>query len=616
MKGQVRLRAVIQPQHIFNLFLTSTLTALVLISGAACSQRDGAAIAQTAPTEEASELSADAVNSTNKQQRADTQRTQRETMRWALALAKANPGNELAIDTITQILETSQDDSILYQAAIALDQADPNNPLAVATIARIYQEAEDSSAYDSNRNFIVQDLGMLAPGNPAAIAQLVEILETTRQEHTIGTAIKSLERIAAGSRNGTAIAALEKVIADPKDNSTLLLAARTLGVTDPGNKTALDAMVALYNNSEQVVTQQYAARILAEVAPDNSQTISIVEDYLSAENPTDRFWAAETLEGVEGSKSRVLTTLVDLVASPEESLTKGPGYGKVFLPDVTRQIINMGEDNPYVIERLTQRLSTEQDRKIRSRIAGVLGIVNAGNVQAIAALNDILEDYKQTSNPSFDAQRDSVEAAKRLAEISPGNPQAITALEVILEQLQAAPSIPNIRDNHSLQLYTATTLAQIDSGNERALSTALSLLEKDDSSLESRRIVALSLGRLQPGQPEVIAALSRFLQTTSGQARLTAADSLLALDPDNELAIAALLESIEAAPEDLYTQRSINNALESITLNNSQIVEGLTHIIESGESTAARIYANELLIDRGADVADIIPILRSMVSAR
>jgi HEAT repeat protein len=116
-------------------------------------------------------------------------------------------------------------------------------------------------------------LGKIGTGNQAAIAALVRILETTKDDDTRWGAAETLGKIGTG--NQVAIAALVRIVETTKDNHTRWRAAETLGKIDPGNKDAIEDLVRILETTKDGYTRWRAAETLGKVVQ-NDQMPSVV----------------------------------------------------------------------------------------------------------------------------------------------------------------------------------------------------------------------------------------------------------------------------------------------------------------------------------------------------
>ena len=141
---------------------------------------------------------------------------------------------------------------------------------------------------------------------------------------------------------------------------------------------------------------------------------------------------------------------------------------------------------------------------------------------AIAALEHFIQS---TPNPFA-----CWNAAYSLGKVfDPGNAVAIATLAQLITTLH----------REALRLQAAESLGRIDSSHPTVISTLEALLQSSQDHI--RRRAAYSLGKWIPGHPQAIATLEGLMQSTPhATLRVQAAESLIALEPHHEAALAVL----------------------------------------------------------------------------
>ncbi|SKB13689.1 Putative signal transduction protein with Nacht domain (fragment) [Planktothrix sp. PCC 11201] len=160
--------------------------------------------------------------------------------RWQVAesLGTIDPGNQIAIHTLVQLLNSPElDDDILWQGVVSLGQIAQGNQKVIDALVELFISPELD---DDIRWQIAESLKEIDPGNKTAIDSLVEVLNSSElDDDTLWLVLESLGQISQGNQNQKAINALMQLLNSPKlDDDTRWQVAENLGKIDPGNKTA------------------------------------------------------------------------------------------------------------------------------------------------------------------------------------------------------------------------------------------------------------------------------------------------------------------------------------------------------------------------------------------
>ncbi|MGL4499108.1 MAG: HEAT repeat domain-containing protein, partial [Planktothrix sp.] len=102
-----------------------------------------------------------------------------------------DPGNETAISALVNLLETTTDESIRWEAAESLGQIGKGNETAISALVNLLETTTD----ESTRIAAAESLGQINPGNETAIVALIEVWENTSYEKVRTLAIDSLSEI-------------------------------------------------------------------------------------------------------------------------------------------------------------------------------------------------------------------------------------------------------------------------------------------------------------------------------------------------------------------------------------------------------------------------------------
>jgi len=151
---------------------------------------------------------------------------------------------------------------------------------AIAALVQLFESSKD----EDTRRLAAKSLGEIGAGNKEAIAALVQLLGSSKNGYARGLAAKSLREIGAG--NQEASAALMQLLGSSKNENTRWLAAESLGKIDPGNQEASAALVQLLGSSKNEDTRSRAAESLGEIVQDNqkAEVVTALKHFLSAIN--------------------------------------------------------------------------------------------------------------------------------------------------------------------------------------------------------------------------------------------------------------------------------------------------------------------------------------------
>ncbi len=147
---------------------------------------------------------------------------------------------------VKQIINWKFDNSVSNihdQADVALKETDRQK--AIAALVKLINTSKD----EYTRMLAAESLGEIDPGNAEAIAALVELINTSQDEYTRTWAADSLGKIGVG--NADAIAALVKLINTSQDEDTRMLAADSLGKIGVGDQSMVIKAISGYQLTDE-----------------------------------------------------------------------------------------------------------------------------------------------------------------------------------------------------------------------------------------------------------------------------------------------------------------------------------------------------------------------------
>ncbi|WP_293352955.1 HEAT repeat domain-containing protein [Microcoleus sp. CAWBG51] len=136
--------------------------------------------------------------------------------------------------------------------------------------------------------------------------------------------------------------------------------------------------------------------------------------------------------------------------------------------------------------------------------------------------------------------------------------------------------------------------ALLETNYSIAVNQLIDLLKKTKDE-NGRRSVAECLGKIDPGNPEAIAALIAILSTTNDEfTRRSVAENLGEIDPGNPEAIAALI-AILSTTNDEFTRRRVAENLGEIATGNPEAIAALIAIFSTTTDEHTRLGVAECL---------------------
>ncbi len=198
-------------------------------------------------------------------------------MRQAMSvIGKICVDNSKAINALIEFLHTSRDEGIRLVAAKTLGEIDSGNSETIDTLINLLDNYRDSLT----RCGIVATLGEIGVGNSKAIETLIKLLHNRKSESELvrEQTFASLGKIGIG--NAEAIDALTELLHTSRNDQILYKVAETLGQIDPGNLKAINTLINLLHNSPNALLRHEVAKTLVQIAPENSEAINTLIDLL------------------------------------------------------------------------------------------------------------------------------------------------------------------------------------------------------------------------------------------------------------------------------------------------------------------------------------------------
>jgi HEAT repeat protein/ABC-type dipeptide/oligopeptide/nickel transport system ATPase component len=434
-----------------------------------------------------------------------------------------------------------------------------------------------------------------------AIAQLVQLIQTSSDEEIHSLAFKSLERI--GKDNQMAIANLEKLLDALPFNDLRWQTAECLGKIAPGNLKAIASVIQLLSPSTPEEIKQIAFDSLEKIGKGNQKAIAALLNLLRTTDSSTiqrRIFECLAIVG-QGNRTAIATFLQFLRTSKDEGIRRQAAE--------TLEQIDPG--NPTAIAVLIQLLQSAQQEEIRKQAVYSLGEIEPGNLDAIAALVQLLE----TSEDVFMRWV----AVSSIGKIGIGSPEAIEALVKIIKspdqallRKEAIDSLGKIEPNHPVAIAAlvrlmqyaddegirreaADSLGKIDPANPEAISALEYILRTSYDEFTCRQ-AAYSLGKIDPSNPEAIKALVKLIQLSREKdIRSLAAESLGEIGANNPIAIATSIRLLQSA-KDKDTLRQASKSLGKIGKGNRDAISVFMGLLNSSDDETIRLQIADSLI--------------------
>jgi len=315
-----------------------------------------------------------------------------------------------AIAALTELIRTSEDEDIRWQAAISLGEIDEGNSDAIAALTELIRTSKDEDI----RCMAADSLGEIGQGNPEAIAALTELIRTSEDEDTRCMAAYSLEKIDEG--NPDAIAALTELIRTSEDKFTRRGAAFSLGKIAKDNPDAIATLTELIRTFEDEDTRWVAATILEEIGKGNPDSIAALTELIrTSDDKSIRRVAADNLEEIDEGNPDRIAALTELIRTSEDEF---------IWRMAVKCLGEIGQGNPDAMATLTELIRTSEDEYTRWMAATILEKIDEGNPDAIATLTELIRTSEN--------EKIRLQAADILGGIDEDNSDAIATLTQLI----------------------------------------------------------------------------------------------------------------------------------------------------------------------------------------
>jgi HEAT repeat protein len=471
----------------------------------------------------------------------------------------------------------------------------------IAALVQLISSTQDESV----RSQVAFILGKIDAGNQDAIRVLVQLISLTQDEPIRSQAVFRLGKIGFGSSE--AIAALMQVISSTQNEDTRKLAFFSLGAIGKNNPEAIAALVQFISSIEdqeedqEVVCQ--AVQNLAIIDPGNPEVILALVQLISCAWDKDVLCqAVDSLEEIDPGNKDGIAALLERVKSYHSK-----GYQDEVDGSMDRAVVyslgKIGRGSSEAIVALEQLIASAKDKDIHWQAAYSLGKIDPNNQTAIRTLEQLI---KSNGEDILVYRRVPDYILKRLWHEEVGKS---------LKDLMRSSMAEQIR------IDAAESLGILDPGNPEAIAALVQLTESTKQWFIYMKAVE-SLGKVGTGNPEAIATLVQVLNVTRKDCirdpkphlvgRLQAVEGLGKIGKGNPIAIATLVQVIESTEDKSLREQAVKS-LGKIGTGNPEAIAALVQLIESTENWS--IQAVESLGKVGTGNPEAIAILVQLIKS-
>ncbi|MEH2454030.1 hypothetical protein [Nostoc sp.] len=400
------------------------------------------------------------------------------------------------------------------------------------------------------------------------------------------------------------IAAFVHLVHTTESLLILRVAAERLGKLDPGNKSAIAALLLLMKQAKFIPWSGICS--LAKIGYNNETVIStliqfikmkpdeIINYWLIKPDDITNYWltlediyqsAITALGNIAYGNRIAIASLIDFIRRYKDD---------VISLDAAKALWDIDPGNAIALNTLVQILETTETPSLLDMSVAYLMAIDPGNKAAITILTVRI---KTTENEFFRCR-----AALRLRELDSGNRVAITTLPLTL--------LTPVVENKQTFCQTSQNFEEIPVGDETAIA---SLIQTIETTLfkEICFLAIIDLGKIAVGNPTAIASLIKFLQINQGDTIcFDAAQALWQIDPGNAAALKSLAYILETSASASLINRVVTYLLKidpenktGIAIGNKVAITMLSQILETTQHQASE---DEYLLNIAETLTNIL----------
>jgi HEAT repeat protein len=359
------------------------------------------------------------------------------------------------------------------------------------------------------------------------IAAFTQLLHSTTSRVTLRHAAVELGKFDPG--NKTAIAALILLLDVTQDDYLQWKIVRQLADISHGNEHAISTLIYIIETTEDKSICRSAIMSLGDTAFAHATAISALIRFLKI-NQGDEICldAVQALQKIDPGNKAVMNTLIFLLENTQNLQT---------FPDCLGFSYQIEPGNMIVLSVLLERLESSQCEYLCCHAAGYLAKYNPENEVAKNALFNILENGKTSA---------IFRAAQYLVKIVPNNEHLIYS---ICQQLEVE------KDEYIVDMLVEC-LIELTQTNTNAITALISMIETTSNQVTLWKLIC-GFRRLEfdhqsvkSKRQEIIAVLTRLLHKSQDDDYVSIAQTLWRINPENEMAVETIAKIAEVNDSD------------------------------------------------------------------
>jgi hypothetical protein len=313
------------------------------------------------------------------------------------------------------------------------------------------------------------------------------------------------------------VAAFVKKVHTTESQAVMRVAAEKLGELEPGNKSAIAALLLLMQKNQDEDRTYYLVRSLERIGIGNETVITeLIHLMQTTLNKNVCIKSLDSLSHIANGNQAAINALVDFLQINQ---------GDEICYTAARALWEIDPGNVATINSFIHILETTQNINLLSYIASHLAEISPANQAAIIVLSERLE--------STESKHCLLSFAENLAKFEPNKETLVRTLSRIIET----------SEDYFIQRQAALQLLEIDLNN----STAISALSQIDMAyFDVNWIYLKAAKKLLTTEPSNTLGISTILQllekNVDNSIRLEASEILLQTDEHRQKAIDTLLE--------------------------------------------------------------------------
>ncbi|MEH2377706.1 MAG: hypothetical protein V7K27_02210 [Nostoc sp.] len=369
------------------------------------------------------------------------------------------------------------------------------------------------------------------------------------------------------------IAAFVHLVHTTESRTVLRLAAEKLGTLDPGNKSAIAAlMLLIQQNNSHLRT---AIRSLGKIGYGNETVITTLIQFIKI-TPGN---VIHSLGKIGYGNETAIAALIQFIKMKPDEITNEWLMLEDIYEGAIKALGNIAYGNRIAIATLIDFIQRYKDHVICSDAAKALWDIDPGNAIALNTLVQILETTENTYLLDM--------SVRYLMVIDPGNKAAITILTERIKTTQ----------NEFFRCKAALCLGKFDSGNRVAITTLSKILE----TAEEEWVYFYAADILAPTndyQQQIIKAMWKMVNLKDERTSLDALFILLEIDSNNQQAFDTLIRLLNTTKHEsiltsaAYDLQQFNLSIKLETKKLNELIAVFIRLIQTYQDLAVKENEN------------------------